>query len=84
MYEEYSVYLMVLLAIGLLSGCFAGLVTRGSGFGFIGNTVTAMAGAFAAFYIGGSIGDYFGLAGSVVIGFCGAFLALWLIALIRR
>jgi uncharacterized membrane protein YeaQ/YmgE (transglycosylase-associated protein family) len=76
--------MVILAATGIVAGWLAGLVTRGSGFGLIGNMLAAIAGAFVLFYIGSDLAYYLGGFGVALLGLWGAFLALWLIGRIRR
>jgi uncharacterized membrane protein YeaQ/YmgE (transglycosylase-associated protein family) len=76
--------MVILAATGIVAGWLAGLVTRGSGFGLIGNMLAASAGAFALFYIGSDLAYCLGGFGVALLGLWGAFLALWLIGRIRR
>jgi uncharacterized membrane protein YeaQ/YmgE (transglycosylase-associated protein family) len=76
----------VVLLAGFAAGWLAGLVTRGSGFGALGNTLVAFAGALAGLYAGrwlglGSAGD---LVGTMFATLLGAFGLLDLVARFRR
>jgi uncharacterized membrane protein YeaQ/YmgE (transglycosylase-associated protein family) len=78
--------LAVLLLAGVGAGWFAGIVTRGSGFGPLGNTLVALVGALAGLYVGGWIG--LGAAGDMlgkaVAALLGAFGLLYAVAQFRR
>jgi uncharacterized membrane protein YeaQ/YmgE (transglycosylase-associated protein family) len=78
--------LAVLLLAGLTAGWLAGIVTRGSGFGPLGNTLVALAGALAGLYVGGwiGLGTVGDLLGKMVAALLGAFGLLYLVALFRR
>jgi uncharacterized membrane protein YeaQ/YmgE (transglycosylase-associated protein family) len=78
--------LAVLLLAGLMAGWLAGIVTRGSGFGPLGNTLVALAGALAGLYVGGwiGLGTVGDLLGKMVAALLGAFGLLYLVALFRR
>lgn len=80
----FTIHMVILLGAGIVSGWLAGIVTRGSGFGLIGNILTATAGAFVMFYIGNDLAYYLGGFGVALLGLWGAFLALWLIGRMRR
>lgn len=78
--------LAVVLLTGLAAGWLAGIVTRGSGFGPLGNTLVALAGALAGLYAGGWIGlgaagEFFGKAVAALLG---AFGLLTIVAQFRR
>ena len=76
----------VILLAGLAAGWLAGLVTRGSGLGGLGNMLLALAGAFAAVYAA----QWTGLlspghpAESLIAALLGAFGLLYLVANFRR
>jgi uncharacterized membrane protein YeaQ/YmgE (transglycosylase-associated protein family) len=78
--------LAIVLLAGIVSGWLAGLVTRGSGFGLIGNMAAATAGAITGLYLlnmtGITIGS--GLIGTAICAFLGAFLPLAMIGRMRR
>lgn len=76
----------VLLLAGLAAGWLAGIVTRGSGFGPLGNTLVALAGAVAGLYVGGwiGLGTVGDLLGKMVAALLGAFGLLYLVAQFRR
>ena len=84
--EIGSAELAVLLLAGVVSGWLAGLVTRGSGFGLMGNIAAAVAGAIAGLYLLDLIGVELGggLIGTAIPAFLGAFLLLALVGRIRR
>jgi uncharacterized membrane protein YeaQ/YmgE (transglycosylase-associated protein family) len=80
----FVIHMVILAATGIVAGWLAGLVTRGSGFGLIGNMLAATAGAFALFYIGSDLAYYLGGFGVILLGLWGGFLALWIVGRIRR
>lgn len=77
--------LLIAMLTGLLAGWLAGLVTRGSGFGLIGNILIALPGASSGVYLSQSlgIGPEQALLGAMVGGLLGAFLTLWIVGKIR-
>ena len=78
--------LAVLLLAGVGAGWLAGIVTRGSGFGPLGNTLVGLAGALAGLYVGGwiGLGAAGGLLGKAVAALLGAFGLLYVVAQFRR
>ena len=71
------------IVVGLIAGWAAGKVSRGRGFGLIGDLVVGLLGAL----IGGLIAGAFiqgsaGFLGSIVIAFIGALILLFLIRLL--
>ena len=78
--------LAVLLPAGLAAGWLAGIVTRGSGFGPLGNTLVAFAGALIGLYVGGwiGLGGAGDLLGKAVVALLGAFALLYIVAQFRH
>lgn len=77
--------LIIFLFIGAIAGWLAGLLTRGSGFGLIGNILIGILGAF----IGGHVFNYFGwfiqgLVGTLATATLGAVLLLLVVNLFKR
>ena len=71
------------LVVGLIAGWAAGKVSRGHGFGLIGDLVVGLIGALvggliAGLFIQGSVG----LIGSIIIAFLGAIILLALLRLV--
>jgi uncharacterized membrane protein YeaQ/YmgE (transglycosylase-associated protein family) len=71
------------LVVGLIAGWAAGKVSRGHGFGLIGDLVVGLIGALvgglvAGFFIQGSVGFF----GSLLIAFLGAVVLLALLRLV--
>ena len=71
------------LVVGLIAGWAAGKVSRGHGFGLIGDLVVGLIGALvggliAGVFIQGSVGFF----GSIVIAFLGAVILLALLRLV--
>ncbi len=66
--------ILILLVIGAVAGWLAGLVTRGSGFGIIGDIIVGLIGAF--------IGNYIVHALHIVINFGHPWLNLGIVAFI--
>lgn len=77
--------LLVFLLIGAVAGWLAGTLKRGGGFGFFGNMVIGVTGAF----IGGFVFNLLGIAavgfiGAVIMATVGALLLLYIGSVIRR
>ena len=77
-------HLMWLLIIGVLAGWMAGLVTRGRGFGLLGDMAVGVVGA----WLGGAVLHVFGLysvgfIGSLITALIGAVILLALIRVIK-
>jgi uncharacterized membrane protein YeaQ/YmgE (transglycosylase-associated protein family) len=77
--------LLVLLMIGGIAGCIAGLLMKGKGFGFAGNIVIGIIGALVGGFLFGLLGiQAGGFIGSIVMATIGAVLLIWLIGLIKK
>ncbi|KPK55332.1 MAG: hypothetical protein AMS22_04705 [Thiotrichales bacterium SG8_50] len=77
--------LVAFLFIGIVAGWLAGKLTRGGGFGLIGNMVVGVVGAFIGGFIfrfvGVQTGGMLGILATAVIG---AVVLLFLISLIKK
>ncbi len=72
------------LIIGAVAGWLAGKITRGHGFGLLGDLVVGILGAVVGGFIFRLIGvASFGLIGSLVTATVGAVVLLWLIRRLR-
>jgi len=78
-------YLIWELIIGALAGWLAGNITRGRGFGLLGDIVVGVIGAWLGGFILHLIGLYsIGLIGSLVTALIGAVILLTLIRVIKN
>ena len=78
--------LLVMLAIGAISGFLAGTVMKGGGFGLIGDIIVGIIGAMVGGYIFGFFGISvgIGLIGSIITATVGAIILLFVIRLIKH
>ena len=77
--------LILFLLIGALAGWLAGVITKGSGFGIIGNILVGIVGAFLGGFCFRLLGIVaFGLLGQLIFAVLGALLFLWLLSFIRK
>jgi uncharacterized membrane protein YeaQ/YmgE (transglycosylase-associated protein family) len=77
--------LIVVLAIGAIAGWLAGLLTKGRGFGLLGNMVVGIIGAVIGRFTLGLLGLYAGgIIGSIVTATVGAAILLTLIRIIKK
>lgn len=68
------------LIIGIVAGWLAGMISRGSGFGLLGNLVTGVIGAMIGGVIFNLLGiSAYGTVGSIVMSTVGAIILLWLV-----
>lgn len=71
------------ILVGLIAGWAAGKVSRGRGFGLIGDLVVGLIGALIGGLIAGAfIQGSIGFIGSIIVAFLGALLLLALIRLL--
>ena len=78
--------LLTWIIVGLIAGVLASFV-MGGGFGFIGDIVIGIVGAFLGGWIFRTLGVHSplsGLAGTILVAFIGAVVLLIIIRLIRR
>ncbi len=78
--------LLIMLAIGAISGWLAGIIMKGGGFGLIGDIIVGIIGAVVGGYLFGLFGISagVGLVGSIVTATVGAIVLLFVIRLIKR
>jgi uncharacterized membrane protein YeaQ/YmgE (transglycosylase-associated protein family) len=77
--------LILFLLIGAIAGWLAGVITKGSGFGVVGNMLVGIVGAFLGGFCLRLLGIVaFGLLGQLIFAVLGALLFLWLLSFIRK
>ncbi len=78
--------LLIILAIGAVSGWLAGFIRQGYGFGLLGNIVIGILGSFIGSWVFGELGLSLGagLIGTVARSVIGALILLFLIGLVRK
>ena len=77
--------LVLFIVIGGLAGWCAGLITKGSGFGVLGNIIVGIIGAFLGglcFRLLGIVA--YGFTGRFIFAILGALLFVWLLKFIRK
>ena len=73
------------LIIGALAGWIAGELTKGHGFGLLGNIVIGVIGAVIGGFIFGLVGlRAYGLIGDLIMSVIGALVLLFIASLFRR
>jgi uncharacterized membrane protein YeaQ/YmgE (transglycosylase-associated protein family) len=78
-------YLVWVVLIGILAGWLAGQITKGSGFGLVGDLIVGILGSLLGSFLFGLIGIVaYGLLGRLVMAVIGAIVLLWLIRVIKR
>jgi uncharacterized membrane protein YeaQ/YmgE (transglycosylase-associated protein family) len=79
------VNLIAFLIIGGFAGWLAGLISKGSGFGMLGNVIVGIVGAFLGGLCFGLLGIVaFGFIGRLVFAVIGALLFIWLLKFVRK
>jgi uncharacterized membrane protein YeaQ/YmgE (transglycosylase-associated protein family) len=78
-------YLIWVVLVGTLAGWLAGKITKGSGFGLLGDLIVGILGSLLGSFLFGLIGiAAYGLLGRLIMAVIGAIVLLWLIRLIKR
>jgi uncharacterized membrane protein YeaQ/YmgE (transglycosylase-associated protein family) len=78
-------HLLWFLLIGLVAGWLAGKLTKGSGFGVVGNVIIGVLGSFVGGFIFRQIGLHAGgTIGSLVVATAGAAILIYLVRLIKK
>ena len=71
------------LLIGIIAGWLAGQISRGGGFGVLGDMVVGIIGAFVGGLIFNLIGlSAYGTLGSIIMSTVGAVVFLWILRMI--
>jgi uncharacterized membrane protein YeaQ/YmgE (transglycosylase-associated protein family) len=78
-------YLVWVVLLGILAGWLAGQITKGSGFGVLGDLIVGILGALLGNFLFGLFGIVaFSLLGRLVMAVLGAIVLLWLIHKIKK
>lgn len=68
------------LIVGLVAGWLAGQISKGSGFGLVGDLVVGVIGAFLGGFLFNLIGiNAYGTIGSIIVATIGAIVFLWIL-----
>ncbi len=77
--------ILAFLLIGLVVGWLAGVITRGRGFGIVGDIIVGVLGAMIGGHILAWVGIYaYGMIGSLAAALLGAVILLSAIRMIKR
>lgn len=77
--------LIVFLVIGGLAGWCAGVISKGSGFGVVGNIIVGIVGAVLGGLCFGLLGIVaYGFIGRFIFAVLGALLFTWLLRFLRK
>ena len=76
---------LIFIAIGALAGWISGLITKGQGFGVLGNIIVGIVGAFLGAFIFNLLGiSAHNLLGQLIFAVLGSLLFLWLLRFIKK
>jgi uncharacterized membrane protein YeaQ/YmgE (transglycosylase-associated protein family) len=77
--------LVLTLLFGALAGWISGLITKGRGFGVVGNVVVGIIGAFLGTFCFGLLGiAATNVIGQLIFAVLGALLFIWLLRFIKK
>ncbi len=77
--------LLWFVVIGIVAGWLAGQITKGSGFGLLGDLIVGVLGSLLGGFLFGLLGfGAYGLIARLLMAVVGAVLLLFLIRLVRR
>ena len=72
------------LIVGIIAGWLAGTITKGSGFGLIGDLVVGVVGSFIGGYLFGLLHiSMYGTIGQIIMATIGAVALLWIVRLFK-
>jgi uncharacterized membrane protein YeaQ/YmgE (transglycosylase-associated protein family) len=78
-------YLIWFLLVGLVAGWLAGKLTRGAGFGVVGDIVLGVIGAFVGGFLFRFVGiSAYGTIGSIIVATIGAVVLVILVRMIKK
>ncbi len=72
------------LIIGIIAGWLAGNITKGEGFGLVGDLVVGIVGSFVGGHLFSLLGiSVYGIIGEIIMATIGAIVLLWIIRLFK-
>lgn len=78
-------YLIWFLLVGLVAGWLAGKLTRGSGYGVVGDIVIGVLGAFVGGFLFRFVGvSAYGTIGSIIVATIGAVLLVVIVRALKK
>jgi len=76
---------LTFLVLGALAGWISGLISKGQGFGLVGNMIVGIVGAFLGGFGFGLLGiAAHSFVGQLIFAVLGALVFLWLLRFIRK
>ena len=78
--------IIVALIVGAISGFLAGKISKGRGFGLIGNIIVGLIGGFLGNFLFGLIGFGFGpgIVGAIITSVVGALILLAILNMVKK
>lgn len=77
--------IIVFLAVGVVAGWLAGQIWKKRGFGFLGNMIVGVIGAFIGTWVLGLLGiSFHGIIGLIIAAVVGALILLFLLSLLKK
>lgn len=78
-------HLVWFLLVGLVAGWLAGKLTKGSGYGVVGDVVIGVLGAFVGGFLFRLVGiSAYGTIGSVIVATIGAIVLVWVVGMLKK
>lgn len=78
-------YLVWFLLVGMVAGWLAGKITKGSGYGVLGDIVIGVIGAVVGGFLFGLVGiAAYGLLGSLIVATIGAVVLVYIVRAFKR
>lgn len=78
-------HLLWFLLVGLIAGWLAGKLTKGSGYGVVGDIVIGVIGAFVGGFLFRLVGlSAGGTIGSIIVATIGAVVLVWVVKAIKK
>jgi len=77
--------LLTWLVVGLIAGCLAGMVMKGSGYGIVGDIIVGLLGGVVGGFLFGKFGPGVPeLLGTIVVAFIGACILIAVVRFVSR
>jgi len=78
-------HLVWFLLVGLVAGWLAGKLTKGSGYGVIGDIVIGVLGAFVGGFLFRLVEvSAYGTIGSIIVATIGAIVLVWMVKMLKK
>ncbi len=78
-------HLVWFLLVGLVAGWLAGKLTKGSGYGVVGDIVIGVLGAFVGGFLFRLVGiGAYGTIGSIIVATIGAIVLIWVVRMLKK